>query len=55
MVKYVIDHDMHLHSQLSLCSGLPEQTTENILRYAKELGLKKICLTDLLCLVFLFP
>ena len=46
MVKYVIDHDMHLHSQLSLCSGHPEQTTENILRYAKELGLKKICLTD---------
>lgn len=45
-MKYVIDHDMHLHSQLSLCSGHPEQTAENILKYAKALGLKKICLTD---------
>ena len=45
-MKYVIDHDMHLHSQLSLCSGHPEQTAENLLRYAREIGLKKICLTD---------
>lgn len=45
-MKYAVDHDMHIHSQLSLCSGHPEQTVENILKYAKETGLKKICLTD---------
>lgn len=45
-MKYVIDHDLHLHSRLSLCSGHPEQTADNILKYAKALGLKKICLTD---------
>lgn len=45
-MKYRIDHDMHLHSQLSLCSGHPEQTTENLLRYAKEMGFCRLCLTD---------
>jgi len=45
-MKYVIDHDLHIHSQLSLCSGHPEQTTARILKYAKEMGFKKICLTD---------
>lgn len=45
-MKYIIDNDLHIHSKLSLCSGDPEQTTENILKYAEENGLKKICLTD---------
>ena len=45
-MKYRIDHDYHIHSQLSSCSGDPEQTTERILQYAKENGLSKICLTD---------
>ena len=45
-MKYVIDHDLHLHSQLSSCSGHPEQTAENLLRYARENGLRHICLTD---------
>ena len=45
-MKYIIDHDYHIHSHLSLCSRDPEQTTENILKYAKENKLTTICLTD---------
>lgn len=45
-MKYIIDHDYHIHSTLSLCCHDPEQTKENILRVAKEQGLKKICMTD---------
>jgi len=45
-MKYVIDHDLHIHSHLSLCSGVPEQTTENILKYAQKNNLKHICVTD---------
>ena len=45
-MRYVIDHDYHIHSQLSSCSNHPEQTPERILRYAREYGLKKICITD---------
>ena len=45
-VRYKIDHDYHIHSQLSSCSRDPEQTKENILLYAKKNGLKKICITD---------
>lgn len=41
-----IDNDLHIHSGLSLCSGDPKQDGEAILRYAKENGLKTICLTD---------
>ena len=45
-MRYVWDNDMHIHSQLSLCSRDPEQTPERILQYAKENGLKTIVLTD---------
>ena len=45
-MRYVYDHDLHIHSQISLCSKDPEQTPERILQYAKENGLRKICLTD---------
>lgn len=45
-MRYVVDHDFHIHSQLSKCSRHPEQTAERILQYAKENGLKKIVLTD---------
>lgn len=45
-MKYAIDHDLHLHSCLSSCSGHPEQTPEALLAYAKEFGLRHICLTD---------
>ena len=45
-MKFPIDHDYHIHSQLSSCSRDPEQTTARILQYARENGLSKICLTD---------
>ena len=45
-MKYTVDHDLHIHSHISLCSQDPEQTNENILRHAKEKGLKTICITD---------
>ena len=45
-MKYIVDNDLHIHSQLSECSSDPEQNTERILRYAKENGLKTICITD---------
>ena len=45
-MKYIIDHDYHIHSKLSYCSNHPEQTKENILKIAKKNNLKKICITD---------
>lgn len=45
-MRYTFDHDYHIHSHLSLCSGDPEQTTERILQYARDYGLSSICLTD---------
>lgn len=45
-MKFVYDHDLHIHSQLSTCSADKEQTPQRILRYAEENGLKTICLTD---------
>ena len=45
-MRYIVDHDFHIHSQLSLCSGDPKQIPERILEYAKENGLNKICITD---------
>ena len=45
-MKYVVDHDLHIHSQISLCSGDPEQSKERILSYAVENGYKTICVTD---------
>ena len=45
-MKFIADHDYHIHSKISICSDHPEQTNERILRYAEENGLRKICLTD---------
>ena len=45
-MRYVVDHDFHIHSQLSSCSRHPEQTAERILKYAKDNGFKQIVLTD---------
>ena len=45
-MRYISDHDYHIHSQLSLCSGHPEQTTANILKYGEDNNFKHICLTD---------
>jgi histidinol phosphatase-like PHP family hydrolase len=45
-MRFIADHDYHIHSKISICSDHPEQTNERILRYAEENGLSKICLTD---------
>ncbi|MBQ9986471.1 MAG: PHP domain-containing protein [Oscillospiraceae bacterium] len=45
-MKYIIDNDMHIHSYLSSCSNDPEQSTEAILSFAEENGIKTLCLTD---------
>ena len=45
-MKYIIDHDLHIHSCLSACSGNPAQTPAAILNYARANGFKHICLTD---------
>lgn len=45
-MKYIIDHDLHIHSHLSPCSGNPQQTGERIFEYAKDEGYSKICVTD---------
>jgi len=45
-MRYIVDHDLHLHSELSLCSNDKEQSPENILKYGEENGLTTLCLTD---------
>lgn len=45
-MKYVFDNDLHIHSGISLCSNDENQTPERILEYAKENGVKTVCLTD---------
>ena len=46
MSKFIIDHDLHLHSQLSLCSNDPAQTAGALLAYGVREGLADICVTD---------
>lgn len=45
-MKYIIDNDLHIHTHFSVCSDDSEQTPANILKIAKERGLKTICVTD---------
>ena len=45
-MKFLIDHDYHIHSGLSLCSDDPEQSTARILAYGKANGFRRLCLTD---------
>lgn len=45
-MKYVIDHDFHIHTYISMCSGDPGQTNERLLAYAKQNGLRHICVTN---------
>ncbi len=45
-MRYIADHDFHIHSTVSLCCHDENQTPEAILNYAKENGFKKICLTN---------
>ncbi len=45
-MRYIFDNDLHIHSSVSLCSKDPEQTPKRMLQYAKEYGLKTICIAD---------
>ena len=45
-MRYVIDHDFHIHSTLSPCCKTEEQTPERILQYAQDKGLHTICMTN---------
>lgn len=45
-MRYQIDHDMHIHSYLSLCSTHGRQTPQVILDYAVKEGLSTVVLTD---------
>lgn len=45
-MKYKVDHDYHIHSHLSTCSSDAKQTTERMLKYAKDNSLSSICITD---------
>lgn len=45
-MRYIADHDLHIHTGLSLCSGDPEQNKDTILNYGIENGMTTLCLTD---------
>ncbi len=45
-MRYIADHDFHIHSTVSLCCRDENQTPETILNFAKESGFRKICLTN---------
>ena len=45
-MKFTYDHDLHIHSQISLCSDDPDQTPDDILKYAKDNNLNTIVVTD---------
>lgn len=45
-MRYVVDHDLHIHTGLSHCSQDPEQTAQRILAYARENRFHTVCITD---------
>lgn len=45
-MRFVADHDFHIHSTVSRCCHDENQTPAAILDYAKENGFRKICLTN---------
>ncbi len=45
-MRYQIDHDLHIHTHLSICSDDEGQNPESILAHAKKNGLKTVCITD---------
>ena len=45
-MRYIVDHDLHIHSYQSMCSQDPEQTPQRILQYAAEEGFSVVALTD---------
>lgn len=45
-MEFKYDHDLHIHSRLSPCSGDENQTPARILEYAVENGLSTVAVTD---------
>lgn len=45
-MRYIVDHDYHIHSHISPCANDPLQTRENILKHAVDNNLKRIVVTD---------
>ena len=45
-MRFPIDHDMHCHTHLSLCSNDPQQSVASILSFAKAHGYTLQCITD---------
>lgn len=46
-MKFKIDHDLHIHSHISLCAdGDMRENKYTILKYAEDNGLKTVCITD---------
>lgn len=45
-MRFIADHDLHIHSTVSPCCHDENQTPGAILEYAKANGFKKICLTN---------
>ncbi len=45
-MRFVVDHDFHIHSTVSPCCHDEGQTPEAILDYAIKNGFSKICLTN---------
>ena len=45
-MRFIIDHDLHIHSNISSCANYPDNTPSDIMKAAKKAGIKKIALTD---------
>ena len=45
-MRYTIDHDLHIHSNISSCCKDENQTKYAILNYAKRYKLNTVCVTD---------
>ena len=45
-MRFVADHDFHIHSTISPCCHDKNQTPQAILNYAKENNFRKVCLTN---------
>ena len=45
-MRFIVDHDIHIHSTISPCCHDENQTPQAILEYAVKNGYKKICLTN---------
>ena len=45
-MRYILDHDLHIHSGLSTCSNDPEMTPQRILEHGEKYNFRQLCLTD---------